>query len=676
MKMWVKNLFFILSLGVSFSACGGGSDTSTVEIPNARSSVITGDSYGISVNSGARADYNVTVADETIIGARLLATAYVNYNGTNYKVSVCDSFTELGEGKYTLNNCSQRPENIFAYGGFIDMDGNGALDSNESTVHTPLIVTSAISDLQNNSITYIVTPITTLVSEIDRATLVTLINKLGYIASNKASTTLFFGTNDGNKALCHVLNALFSSMTENGLDVQAMSPELVALINSSSYSGLAAIRGAINTMKANPTSYETKYGKSQIQSFLSDSRVQAVLTGDDTTILSKLLAKKARLGTFRIQGFTNTYFKGDNIISDAIVTMYMDDNTTPIATAVTDQYGKYNFEIYESNLPKNKTLILVAEKNGFKITSSLKSNTVWSRRINNILSSSILPDLAVNYVTTLTSLRINSKQSGTTSPKIVFDATGYANKNSSNEKYFIPIPMLYEAKVLPWGANVDINVTFLEKFAKTLPASAVPYALDLETWNFGYIDESSASINSKLAKYITVIDTLRTSRPDLKFGYFGLLPQLSILTPYFKDDNVTYMPSIIAGMDTRYEATKELANHVDVLFPELYTYWPESNSIAYTSRVSTGISIYGIKYKKPIIPFIWPAYSTGVSDIPGGQYLSNTYWALEFSTLWQNSNVNGIAIWGGKDYTQPSYPTQTWDENLYWWQYVKQYIYP
>jgi hypothetical protein len=231
--------------------------------------------------------------------------------------------------------------------------------------------------------------------------------------------------------------------------------------------------------------------------------------------------------------------------------------------------------------------------------------------------------------------------------------------------------MLYEGKVLPWGTNVDINVTFLEKFAKTLPASSVPYTLDLETWNFGYTDESSDVTLAKMTKYITVIDRIKTIRPDLKFGYFGLLPQLSLLTPYFKDDNVTYMPSVIEGMNARYDATKELANHVDVLFPELYTYWPESKSNSYTSKVSTGISIYAAKYNKPVIPFLWPAYSEGVSEIPAGEYLSDTYWALEFSTLWQNNHVNGIAIWGGKDYTTTAHTQQVWDENLHWWQYVK-----
>jgi hypothetical protein len=661
-----KYFLYLLLLGSLLSGCGGGGGSSGSTItPTNTSSVITGDSYGSSISSGVRADYNVTIADDAIVGAKLLATAYVNINGVNYRISVCDSFTEIGGGKYTLNNCSQTPEYIFAFGGFTDADNNGALDSNESTQFTPLILNMASQSLQNNSTSFAVTPITTLVSEVDRATTNTLINKMGYNSSNVASTALFFGVNDGNKLLRHAFNAIFSGCVENGINLQIFSPEFITLINASPHTGIEAIKDAVNTIIANPLPYEAKYGKSQVQSFLNDSRTQSILTGDDSTILTKLLAKKARLGKLRITGYVNSYLKGPNIIDSATVNMYVNSSTTPIATAATDRYGKYSFEIDETLLPKGVTLVLVAEKNGIKLTSTLQSDALWNRRINNTVNPTVMPDLAINYVTTLVAARINSMQAGTTSPKLVFDGTSYTDKNSSNETYFIPIAMLYEARVLPWGPNADINTTFLSKYAKSLPTSSIPYVLDLESWNFGDITETNASLQAKVTKYITVIDTIKTARPDLKFGYFGLLPQLSLLESSFNSD-YTYESFVLDRMDLRYDVTKELANHVDVLFPELYTYWPESQSYAYTSRVSTGIGIYAAKYNKPVIPFVWPAYMY-VTGLNGGEYLSDTYWALEFSTLWQNSKTSGIAIWS---------QIKPWDETMHWWQNVKQYIVP
>lgn len=661
-----KYFFYLLLLGSFLSGCGGsGSGNGTTNTNTNSSSVITGESYGSSVSSGARADYNVTVADDVIVGAKLLATAYVNFNGLSYRVSVCDSFTEIGGGKYTLNNCSKKPEYIFAFGGFMDADNNGALDSNESTQFTPLILNMASQSLQNNTVSYAVTPITTLVSEIDRATTNTLINKLGYNSNNVASTALFFGVNDGNRLLRHAVNALFASCTENGINVQEFSPELVALINASSYSGFAALKDAVTTLISSPSAYEAEYGKTQIQSFLNDSRTQSILTEDDGTILTKLLAKKARLGKLRITGSVNTYLKGNNVINNATVSMYVDTNATPIATAATDQNGKYSFDMDETTFPRGVTLILIAEKNGMKLTSSLKSDALWNRRINNTVNITVIPDLAINYVTTLVAARVNSKQTGATAPKLVFDATSYTNKNRSNETYFIPIPVLYEGRVLPWGPDIEINTTFLTIYAKSLPASSVPYVLDLESWNFGNSTESVADTLVKVTKYITVIDAMKIARPDLKFGYFGLLPQQSLLESSFNGD-YTYRSFVLERMDSRYETTKELANHVDVLFPEQYTYWPESQSYAYTSRVSTGIGTYAAKYNKPVIPFLWPAYMP-TSGYTTGTYISDTYWALEFSTVWQNQQASGIAIWS---------QVQTWDESRYWWQYIQEYIVP
>ncbi|MDD2368188.1 MAG: hypothetical protein PHQ90_02725 [Sulfuricurvum sp.] len=663
----IKKIFFLLIIGVFLSACGGGGggDSTPTTTTNTASSVITGDSYGSSVSTGVRADYNVAVSDDVIVGAKLLATAYVSINGLNYRIPVCDSFTELGEGKYTLNNCSQKPEYIFAFGGFMDSDGNGALDNNESMQFSPLILNMASQSLQNDTSSFAVTPITTLISEVDRATTNILINKMGYNASNVASTALFFGVNDGNKLLRHAFNALFSSCVDNGLKIQEFSPELVGLINASSYTGIEAIKDAINTIAANPAAYEAEYGKSQLQSFLNDSRVQSIQTSDDATILTKLLAKKTRLGKLRIIGNVNSYLKGNNIIDNATVTMYIDANTTPIATAATDRYGKYSFEIDETAIPKGVSLILVAQKNNIKLTSSFKSDALWSRRINNSVNPTILADLSINYITTLVAARPNSGQVGTTSPKLVFDGTSYTNKNSSNETYFIPIPMLYEARVLPWGPNVDINTSFLTIYAKTLPASSIPYVLDLESWNFGDSTESTDVTLAKVAKYITVVDAMKAARPDLKFGYFGLLPQLSLLESSFNSD-YTYKSFVLDRMNSRYETTKELANHVDVLFPELYTYWPESQSYAFTSRVSTGIGTYAAKYNKPVIPFLWPAYMY-VSGVSGGTYLSDSYWALEFAATWQNQQTSGVAIWS---------QIQPWDETMHWWQNVKTYIFP
>lgn len=670
-----KYLFFFVILATLLTACGGGSGSGSGNASENSevAGIITGDSYGSSVSNGIRADYNVSVADDMIIGAKLIATANVSFNGSKSNVSVCDSFTEIGHGKYTLNNCSQKPAYIYVFGGFMDINDNGSLDSNEPVQFSPLILNMESQSLQNDITTYTVTPITTLVSNMDRAAINTLINKLGYNSDNIASTSLFFGVNDGNKLLRHAISSIINSCVENGIDIQKFSPEFVALINASDNTGFQAIKDAINKLIMFPTSYEEKYGKSQIQSFLNDNRTKSILTGDDATVVTSLVAKKTRLEYLKLVGFVNTYLKGDNIIKYATVNIYLDANTTPLATASTDQYGKYSLEIKEKAIPKGATLVLVAEKSGIKLTSTLKSDTLWSRRINNSINQIVIPDLSINYITTLTSVRINSKQIGSLEKKLVFDTTYYLNKNQINEMYFVPMTILYEDQILPWGPNVDINTSYLIKFAKTLPSTSVPYVLDLESWSFGDSTESNESLRAKMTKYITVIDTIKATRPDLKFGFFGLLPDLQILESSFNSD-YSYKYYVLERMNNRYDVTKELANHVDILFPELYTYWPETESYSFTGRVNIGIGIYGTRYNKPIIPIIWPYYPSGISNLSAGQPLSDTYFTLEFTTLIQNNQTSAIAIWGGSDFSVTPHTIMNWNENFSWWQYIKQYI--
>lgn len=662
------NMIVYLILIIIFTSCGGGgssseSTTTTTVPPPTMAAVITGDEYGTSQTDGVRADYSVLVSDDSIVGAKLLATAYVDVNGKLYRLPVCDSFTDLGSGMYTLNNCSQKPEYIFAFGGFVDKNGNNALDTDETTQTNPLILNMAFQNMQYDDTRYALTPLTTLITEVDRATVNTLINKLGFNSSNVASTKLFFGINSSNMLIRHATSAIFAAMTDSGIHIQDISADLVSRINSSSSTGISAIVDAITYIKDNPTAYEAKYGKSQIQSFLKDSRTQAVLTSDDDTIVSKMLIAKVRMGKIRINGMVNTYLQGSNIIDFSTIKLYVDANSTPLVTASSDRYGKYSFEIDENDFPLDNTLVIVAEKNGLKLTSTMSSKALWDRRINSNVNSTFYPDVTVNYVTNITAKIINPNQSARTTKKIIFDASSYTSKNASNERFFVPMTVLYESQVLPYGPDAAIDTAFLTKYAKMLPNTSVPYVLDLETWNFGTSTETYDVLREKVEKYIIVVDAFKNARPDLRFGYFGLLPQVSLLESSFNAD-YTYKSFVLERMDLRYENTKDLADHVDILFPEMYTYWPESQSYAFTSRVNTGIDVYAQKYNKPVIPFIWPAYMAA-SGYTEGTFLSDTYWKLEFDKIYNDTNIHASAIWGQKI---------TWDETKYWWQYVKSII--
>jgi hypothetical protein len=105
----------------------------------------------------------------------------------------------------------------------------------------------------------------------------------------------------------------------------------------------------------------------------------------------------------------------------------------------------------------------------------------------------------------------------------VYDATLYKNKPANFSVNFIPINIIYESSLWPIGANKENpDINFLKKLALKLKPSKTPYILDIEHWNIE--SENDQEANLALSKYIEVIKTMKDTRPDLKFGYYGVIP--------------------------------------------------------------------------------------------------------------------------------------------------------
>lgn len=384
-----KHLVLPALIGGLLIGCGGGDSAGNTSNSHASASVSTGDSYGSSV-TGDRADYTVTVADDTIINARLIGLNYVtnSYNRTIF-TSVCKSFTELGGGTYTLNECTKKPSYVTAVGGFIDTNGNGILDANEATQDAPLTMSTAI--LTDTVLS--VNPLATLAagySTVPGASFSVLATKLGFTDRVQA-----FRASSVNQSMNRIVNAVLSSAENSGLDVKIFSADLAARIVASPYVGLSALKGAITELVNAPIS-ETTYGKARVQSFLHDSRVKAVFDGTDA--MSAMTAKKVTDGNLRITGFTTTNLTGGNVIGNATVEMYL--GNLKLATTVSDSDGKFTIEVQESSVPTNSTLHFIAQSGNSKITSSVATNVLLKKRVNGNMNSNHSGLLALSALTT------------------------------------------------------------------------------------------------------------------------------------------------------------------------------------------------------------------------------------------------------------------------------------
>ncbi|MCF6244522.1 MAG: hypothetical protein L3J43_05745 [Sulfurovum sp.] len=243
--------------------------------------------------------------------------------------------------------------------------------------------------------------------------------------------------------------------------------------------------------------------------------------------------------------------------------------------------------------------------------------------------------------------------------KKIYDATSYTNKNRLNQYIFPSIPILYEDMLLPKGAG-NIDFEFLKKYAHSLPYSKIPYILDIESWDirpkvFDFI------ANPRIDKYIAVIKTLKEARPDLKFGYYGILPVR---------DYVTVNPSQ-RQLKKWHEANlrvKRLSQYVDIICPDLYTFFKDKKYWkTYASLAIKDARMYG----KPVIPFIWPEYHDASKDTPY-TYINPSFWKLQVEYL--SSHADGMIVWGGRNLNVTPHTSKKWDDKAPWWQIIKNTI--
>lgn len=243
--------------------------------------------------------------------------------------------------------------------------------------------------------------------------------------------------------------------------------------------------------------------------------------------------------------------------------------------------------------------------------------------------------------------------------KHIYDATGYLNKNIQNNRIFIPIKILYQDKLLPFGTeNIEIN--HLVNLAKSLPKSSVPYILDIECWDIRP-NTSDYEANTNMDKYILVIKTMKEARPDLKFGYFGVLPVRDYVS-----DKISSAEKLKKWYQAN-ERAKKLAKYVDVICPEFYTFW--NNPITWKNYAVEGMAQAKI-YRKPVLPFIYPEFME--STPLKGSFIPNDFWKEQLSFLYQSSD--GVIIWGGRDFTVKPTVSRIWNENDPWWIMTKSFI--
>jgi len=202
------------------------------------------------------------------------------------------------------------------------------------------------------------------------------------------------------------------------------------------------------------------------------------------------------------------------------------------------------------------------------------------------------------------------------------------------------LPVISECELMGQCDNTNtapVEATIKRRLAKYIGAEAV--VLDFESW-YPIQDKkliSNAARNA--AWYALVLRWSREALPGTKIGFFGfpILARYSYIWPE------TYMADYMKA----HQLMLPILNASDVLYPELYLWFKESQLYSYEAWTIT----LGRMLGKPVVPFMWhkdpKIVTSDLSDIE-----------IDGQCNFLRRNADGVAWW--------SKYSETYDQNSTW----------
>ncbi|MBX3302530.1 MAG: hypothetical protein KF693_09975 [Nitrospira sp.] len=245
-------------------------------------------------------------------------------------------------------------------------------------------------------------------------------------------------------------------------------------------------------------------------------------------------------------------------------------------------------------------------------------------------------------------------------PFIVFDATLYKDKPSFEGYPIRPIRVLYESRLFlndrsPTAVPPEHTV---RSAAKELGEPSEPVVVDIERWP---VKGEARAVQATIEKFVSVLSWVKSEAPNVSVGIYGTVP--------IRD----YWRAVRGPASKDYQAWQRendrldgIAAHVDVLFPSIYTFYPDRKGwVTYAiAQITEARRKAG---GKPVYAFLWPQYHES-NRLIGLQPIEPDYWELQLNTVYQHAD--GVVIWGGWGDKKPA----PWDENAPWWRVTKRFM--
>ena len=252
---------------------------------------------------------------------------------------------------------------------------------------------------------------------------------------------------------------------------------------------------------------------------------------------------------------------------------------------------------------------------------------------------------------------------------MVFDNTTLIGQPNLVDDYGLQPIQLFTHSFFwqPGAPDSNPDLDHIQKFARYLDPRWL-FVIDIEHWST-YGDE--AVVSASIQKLVAVIDAIKAVNPQVVTGIYGVMPVRDYWTPVSSGYDSPQFDAWAASN----ARLQELADHVDIIVPSVYTFYPDYNANG-TPRLwerdrwvqyATANLLQAQQYGKPVVPYIWPLYhGGGGSDDPSSpdyrywkyKPIGADFWRVILETVHQYSD--STVIWEGLR-------EASWDGNAPWW---------
>jgi hypothetical protein len=229
----------------------------------------------------------------------------------------------------------------------------------------------------------------------------------------------------------------------------------------------------------------------------------------------------------------------------------------------------------------------------------------------------------------------------------VFDGLLYRNKPDLTS---VGMPRIIQVNQ-PQGYGGPIDDAKVRATLATLRDFHGVVFLDYETWE---LNGPPAVVAENVAKYNHVAQIAHESVPNALFGYYGMIPCREYWGLVNQDRD-----KIRAWKECNREG-ENIAGHVDVIFPSLYTFYNDQKSWDIYAR---GMIEEARRYHKPVYVFLWPEFHVS-NPLLKGTNIPAQFWRHQLDFC--RGLADGIVIWGGWQ--------EEWQEDAPWWVETKAFL--